>query len=986
MRTASGRFPRRSVRCFGLATVAVVVVPLGAGVPSAAVGAAKGSAAHASAASPAAGAVKAQVPSLPASAIPEPRLRAVALRGVDSSVMRVAPQPQGNDHEHGKVGRSEVESTARPHGLKTAAAATVTAGTRPAELVAVSADEAFASGTSIQVRVQQPDGWTQWESLAAEDGHGPDPGSVEARGIRVGSEPLMAGDATKVQVRVDTPDGSLPAGTRLDLISAPTSTSDAESANVSAPASTSTRAAVSAVSSAAPAAQSAPGVTIPQPVIYTRAQWGANESWRSRSPYYTGDIRAGFLHHTASTSNYSRSETPAQIRAIYAYHTKSLGHSDIDYNFIVDRFGRLWEGRYGGMDRPVLGGHTAGFNENTFAVVALGNFQTTAPSSANLTRIKDSVARLFAWKLGLYGVNPVSTAHLLSVGYTKPTRYAKGTVAAIPAISSHRMVNYTSCPGDYLQRQLPSIRALAAKYAHVVIKPPVAQPSSARYGSSTSVAVRATTDRAVTWRADILSPCSTKPVRSYSGRASKAGPIAFTWDLRNTAGTRLLPAGYTVHLTGTATDGSPVLPVSGTVLITPAPGGSWGPCANVARVVGSSASATAVIWGRTFAPSSRTVVLTAPATESARALAAGVVAGPLARRLKAPLLLTPRTRLAGSVAADLRARKATKVFVVGGTSVVANAVVKEVAKLGASVTRLGGDTSAATALAVAQRFPATTPAILVSPSSAPAHALSGSALAATRGEPVLLAGETAISSATRKALAMRRSVTVAIPSLISDATVNAALPGVPWERLEGEDEVEASTVIGSATSKSLQHVMMLPAVPSTWGTASLASAVGTPLLFTGRSTLPTETGAFLQSRGRLRTGLTPLVRTVLDDSVLGATSQLLGGEPWAPKRPVTYQVTSINAAPEPVKKGATLSLDARIKVSYDSITWRDAPVGTSVAIQHRPEGAAAYRAVTTVRLTEAGWLHSSVVATKTGHWRIVVGGTASKFDHVLVIS
>ena len=92
------------------------------------------------------------------------------------------------------------------------------------------------------------------------------------------------------------------------------------------------------------------------PPIVTRAQWGADESLRGAGPdLHAPPSRAGFVHHTASTSNYSAAQAAAQVRAIYAYHTKSLNHSDIDYNFLVDRFGRLYEGRAGGMDRPVHG-------------------------------------------------------------------------------------------------------------------------------------------------------------------------------------------------------------------------------------------------------------------------------------------------------------------------------------------------------------------------------------------------------------------------------------------------------------------------------------------------------------------------------------------------------------------------------------------------------------------------------------------------------
>ena len=86
--------------------------------------------------------------------------------------------------------------------------------------------------------------------------------------------------------------------------------------------------------------------------------------------------------------------------------------------------------------------------------------------------MKDSIARLFAWKLGLSGVNPGATVDLVSAGYRKKTRYPRGAVAHISAVSSHQTVNLTRCPGKFLQAQLPSIRVLAAGYSDVVISLP----------------------------------------------------------------------------------------------------------------------------------------------------------------------------------------------------------------------------------------------------------------------------------------------------------------------------------------------------------------------------------------------------------------------------------------------------------------------------------------------------------------------------------
>ena len=452
----------------------------------------------------------ASVQTASAADVRQPSVTSVALKGVNRAVLAAAPSP--STHAHGTVGALAVEVPVKP-----AAAASVRID-KPASLVAVTADGAFAEGTSVQVRVKEKSGWSRWATLELDPDHGPDPGSSEARAAREGTDPLMTRNATRAQVRIDTPSGTLPKGTELTLVNAPTAASDASTSRVSA--------------------QAAVG----QPPIVTRAQWGANESWRSRAPLYTDNVRAGFIHHTASTSNYSPAQAASQVRAIYAYHTKSLKHSDIDYNFVVDRFGRLYEGRAGGMDQAVLGGHTAGFNEHTFAVVALGNFDTFSPAEADMAAMKDSIARLFAWKLGLSGVNPGATVDLVSAGYWKKTRYPRGSIAHISAVSSHQTVNLTRCPGKYLQAQLPSIRVLAAGYSDVVISAPSPAGQTITSGQRPDFTVTSDANRAVTWTADILSPCSDTPVRTYTGTTAGPGPIAVTWDLKDSAGAPVLPA------------------------------------------------------------------------------------------------------------------------------------------------------------------------------------------------------------------------------------------------------------------------------------------------------------------------------------------------------------------------------------------------------------------------------------------------------------
>jgi hypothetical protein len=186
--------------------------------------------------------------------------------------------------------------------------------------------------------------------------------------------------------------------------------------------------------------------TAPKPFIFSRAQWGANESLRDKSSLRYGTIKTGFIHHTVNANDYTAEQVPALIRGIYAYHTQSRGWSDIGYNFLVDRFGRIWEGRYGGVDRPVVGAHTLGYNEYSFAMSAIGNYDVKEPSQAVL----DAYAKLFAWKLSMYGIKADAT-HL----WVKD-RY-------LNAINGHRDVGQTACPGRYLYAKIPEIRTMAAR-------------------------------------------------------------------------------------------------------------------------------------------------------------------------------------------------------------------------------------------------------------------------------------------------------------------------------------------------------------------------------------------------------------------------------------------------------------------------------------------------------------------------------------------
>jgi N-acetylmuramoyl-L-alanine amidase len=328
-------------------------------------------------------------------------------------------------------------------------------GAHPAVLTSRRPTEAFrllgvswapgenAPRINVEARLRTTGGWSPWRELELDDVASAPRGALEPSdghaGTRAGTEPLYGGPSSGVQVRVDVVSGELPEDLRVDLVDPGTSAADASVV-------------------AQPEATSA-GTAVAQPAIMTRAQWGADESLRNGFAGYGETISAAFVHHTTGASDYTSTEVPGMIRAIYAYHTQTLGWADIGYNFLIDRFGRLYEGRWGGMDQPVIGAHTGGFNTNSVGVAALGDHETNPVPAAVIT----AFGQVLGWKLGMYGRDPYGRATLTSGGGSS-SRYPAGQVVEFDAVSGHRDASFTLCPGQYLYPRLPEIRAEVAAY------------------------------------------------------------------------------------------------------------------------------------------------------------------------------------------------------------------------------------------------------------------------------------------------------------------------------------------------------------------------------------------------------------------------------------------------------------------------------------------------------------------------------------------
>jgi hypothetical protein len=297
----------------------------------------------------------------------------------------------------------------------------------------------------VQLRVKDADGdWGSWTTIEADDVEQSPSSQTPDDEVRGGTAPYWTGEAYGVEVIVQGEGGVVPDDVKVALIDPGESPAD--------------------TLPQAPEATDQAHAADPMPPVYSRAQWGADESIRTWDPEYASTLKAATLHHTADRNTYTADEVPAMMRSIYAYHTVTRGWGDIGYNVIVDRFGRMFEGRYGGLASTVVGAHAGGFNTYTFGVSMLGNYDVVAVPQA----VVNSVSEIIAWKFGLYDIPARGSTTLISGG-GGTSRTVAGTPVPLPTIFGHRDVGSTACPGQYGYARLNEIRdrvaAAAPRYA-----------------------------------------------------------------------------------------------------------------------------------------------------------------------------------------------------------------------------------------------------------------------------------------------------------------------------------------------------------------------------------------------------------------------------------------------------------------------------------------------------------------------------------------
>jgi hypothetical protein len=273
----------------------------------------------------------------------------------------------------------------------------------------------------IEVRVRRAKAWSRWQPLEAHGDHNPDSGSGE-RAVRA-SDPLWVGSGRGVQYRLSR----RVAGLRLHFVR------------------------VRGLSRVKPGVRAAQDA---RPDFVRRSEWGASACPPRSAPAH-GEVKAVHVHHTVSMNDYGPEDSPAMVLAICRYHRNSNGWDDIGYNALVDKYGVLFEGRAGGLDKAVIGAQAQGFNAQTAGIASIGNHTDTAATPDTL----DALARYVRWKLPVHGQPLSGPVTLVSAGGSL-TRYGAGARVRLERVIGHRDTGATACPGNTLYGQLDDLRAL----------------------------------------------------------------------------------------------------------------------------------------------------------------------------------------------------------------------------------------------------------------------------------------------------------------------------------------------------------------------------------------------------------------------------------------------------------------------------------------------------------------------------------------------
>lgn len=224
------------------------------------------------------------------------------------------------------------------------------------------------------------------------------------------------------------------------------------------------------------------------------------------------DVRFLLVHHSASTNEYREEEVESILQGFFDYHKSSdKGWSDIAYNFLIDRFGRVWEGRAGSLDGPVAGDATGGNQGFSQLVCLIGDFTSELPSPAAIA----SSISVLVWLANKYEVptTPGSEVTFISRG---SNRWPAGMEVVTSPIVGHREMSVTSCPGDAFYEYVKGDLLADVDATRI-------QPDSATTTQSTTSTAAATTSSATTRQAGAATTSTAPQPAGSQIEATNAG-------------------------------------------------------------------------------------------------------------------------------------------------------------------------------------------------------------------------------------------------------------------------------------------------------------------------------------------------------------------------------------------------------------------------------------------------------------------------------
>jgi hypothetical protein len=175
-------------------------------------------------------------------------------------------------------------------------------------------------------------------------------------------------------------------------------------------------------------------LAVDPPPLITRTEWSADPFIGTPVPLADPSYNYMTFHHAAGFSATSREDGLAQVKAIQDLHQNVRGWSDIGYQFVIDRGGRIYQGRpfldgstsLGELPRLAMGAHVGGANTGNIGICLLGCYHPSEGSFCTetiTTEAYDTYVQTFAFLSENYGMDPA-------------------------LIRGHRDFSSTACPGD----------------------------------------------------------------------------------------------------------------------------------------------------------------------------------------------------------------------------------------------------------------------------------------------------------------------------------------------------------------------------------------------------------------------------------------------------------------------------------------------------------------------------------------------------------